>query len=126
MQREAVPAGLGDPGDVENDDHGAFDEERGAQDLGVEVYLEPAERADGEHGGGGGHPPADVQAEVFAEEPGEFEAEQAVDPELHGAVGDQGDDGGGGSGGASEAAGDVGVEGAGVVDVLSSSRRIRS
>ncbi len=117
VEREAFGSGLGEGGGVEDDDQGALDQEEHAEDLGVEVDLEPAERAGDGHGEQSGDPPGELGVQVGGEEAGDLEAEDAVYADLHGAVRDEGDERGGRAGGGAEAAGDVRVEGAGVVDV---------
>src|SRR5690606_13563170 len=117
VQGQALAAGVGDGGDVEDDDQEHLDDQQDTEHARVDVDLQPAQDAYGEDARQGRYPPGDLQAGVGGEEPGDLEAEDAVDADLEGVVGDEGDQRGARSGGAAEAAGDVGVERPGVVDV---------
>ncbi len=93
VQRQALRAGVGDGGDVEDDDQQHLDDQQDAEHLRVDVDLQPAQHAHGERGGQRRYPPGDLEVGVGGEEAGDLEAEDAVDADLEGVVGDQGDQG---------------------------------
>ncbi len=117
LEREPLGARFGDGGDVEDHDEHALDDQQDPEHLGVEVDLQPAEDADDDHRDQRGYPPLHVDTGVRGEDDGDLEAEDPVDADLHRAVRHQRHERGTGTGGRAEAAGDVRVEGAGVVDV---------
>ncbi|CAM5246342.1 hypothetical protein SHIRM173S_10311 [Streptomyces hirsutus] len=117
VQRQPFLARVGDGGDVEDDDQEHLDDQQDAEHARVHVDLQPAQRADGGEGHQRRYPPGDLEVGVGGEESRHLEAEDAVDADLEGVVGDQRDHRGARAGGAAEAAGDVRVEGSGVVDV---------
>ncbi len=117
VQGQALLGRVGDGGDVEDDDERDLDDQQDAEHARVDVDLQPAERADDEDGDQRRYPPGDLEVGVGGEQVGDLEAEDAVDADLEGVVRDECHQGRARAGGAAEAAGDVRVEGARVVDV---------
>ena len=117
-QAQAVHAALGQDGGGEQGQDAGFGDEQGAEDLGAAVDGAVAEEPDGGDADPGPGPPGQVNSgEVLGGGGGEV-AERAVQADLDGVVGEHGQRGGAEPCGLAEPAGDVGVEGASVADVL--------
>jgi hypothetical protein len=102
---------------VVDGDRRALQHEQHGEHGGVEVDAQHAEHGDHRHGAERPHPPPRVDAELAGHEVAEDGAEEPVEADLDGVVGDEGDKGAGDPGGAAQAVGDVRVERAGVGDV---------